>query len=552
MSELRVRLAGTSGPGWRVWPDPEAIPPGALVETAECLFELTGAPGADGADLFVDDVPLEALRTREAGTARWRWSPGYHAGSAECRLRMDGRNIGFEVLLDPAAHKLSRDAFDTMVREILEDSFALFSLSAFHRSVARGDGRRPPPLARLQFLRSRIREIERIVHAIAAAPRRELRAEERTVALHQAAGATGAEILKSFRSGRVMPVHAAIPLHPGLGGRLPLGIVKRVRRSSLDRREHREIKACLRLWSAWLNNAAAALARSSGAQAAENPGGWSRRLRRLARSLDTLLALPMFDGVGDTAPRITASTIWRGDPRYRQFHRLWRDMSLGIASVFGDFLNMPLARTFDLYELWCFLRLLRAAAPRAGGSLDLGELFLADSSGLTLASGAVSVPLGESGLTLCFQRRYREYWREQDRIGSFSRDMQPDIVIEDRSPSATRGDALRLIVIDAKYRIGASLHDALSSAHMYRDAIVRGTGDGIEGAVTAAYLLAPDSPFIAPEWRETRLPARLFHPDYRRTFRFGAVTLQPGMPMAEVEAALDAMIADATAVEHAE
>ena len=546
MSSLRVRNAAGAGLSWQIWPDAEIIPPGGLVEATDCLFELLDTPDADDADLFIDDVPLEALRTRDASVARWRWSPGFHAGSVECRLRIGGKQSQFDVLLDPAEHKLTRDAFDTMVREILEDSFALFSLSAFHKSVARGDGRRPPPVARLQFLRSRIDEISRIVKAIDAAPRRELRGEERGVALHQAAGVTGAEILKSFRSGRIVPAHADTPLHPGLRGLLPKQIVKHVRRSSLDRREHREMKACLRLWSGWLTGAAAALASSDG-QTDTVSRGWPRRLRRLARSVDQLLALPLFEGVGESLPRVTASSVWRGDPHYRQFQRLYRDMSLGIASVFGDFLEMPLARTFDLYELWCFLRLLRAAVARSeSGPPDLGTLFLADSSGLTIAAGAISVPVAGSGLTLCFQRRYREFWHETQGIGSFSRDMQPDIVIEQRAGSA-EPDALRLIVVDAKYRIGGGLNDALSSAHMYRDAIVRSDGEDIEGAVTAAYLVAPDAPFLAPEWRQTKLPGRLFHPDYRRRFRFGAVTLQPGMPTADVEAALDAMIADARA-----
>ncbi|AUW57566.1 hypothetical protein C1T17_05085 [Sphingobium sp. SCG-1] len=550
MSELRVRNAA-SGSGWRIWPDPELIPSGSLVEASDCLFELVDTPGAGDADLFIDDVALEALRTRDASTARWRWSPGFHAGSVECQLRIGSRRATFDVLLDPAQHKLTRDAFDTMVREILEDSFALFSLSAFHKSVARGDGRRPPPIARLQFLRSRIAEIVRIVEAIDAAPRRELRAEERVVALHQAAGATGAEILKSFRSGRIVAVHPATPLHPGLAGRLPQRIVKRVRRSSLDRREHREMKACLRLWSGWLAAAATAVA-SAAASPDAVAHGWPRRLRRLAHRLDGLIALPLFESVGEAQPRVTASAVWQGDPKYRRFQRLYRDMSLGIASLFGDFLDMPLARTFDLYELWCFLRLLRAAAEREKiGAANMQTLFLADASGLTIAANAVSVPIDGTGLTLCFQRRYREYWREADGIGSFSRDMQPDIVIEQR-PTAKNEGTLRLIVIDAKYRIGGGLNDALSSAHMYRDAIVRGHDAGIEGAVTAAYLLAPDAPFLSPEWRQTRLPGRLFHPDYRRRFRFGAVTLQPGMAMGEIQAALDAMIADATATEHAQ
>ena len=76
------------------------------------------------------------------------------------------------------------------------------------------------------------------------------------------------------------------------------------------------------------------------------------------------------------------------------FQQLYRDMSLGIAEMAGDFLNMPLARTYDLYELWCFLRLLRVAARHNRGlPVDLSSLFLAGSSCLTIAAGAVSVPV---------------------------------------------------------------------------------------------------------------------------------------------------------------
>lgn len=548
MIELRIRSAGSPGPGWRVWPDAQPIPTGAIAEATDHFFELSGAEGAPGADLFIDDVALEALRTREPLSARWRWSPGFHAGTAECRLRLAGRSHMFDVVLDPTERKLTRDAFDTMVREILEDSFALFSLSSFHKRLSRGNGQKPPPLARLQFLRSRIGEIVRTVEVIAASPRKLLRGEDVALPFHRATGATGAEILRSFRSGRVLAAWDATRLPPGLAGHLPAQILKRTRRSTFDRLEHREIKANLRLWSAWLTGVAALLVSVPGdGETAQTASTWNRRLRRLVRELDRLLDLPLFADVGTAPPRITASAIWRADPRYRRFHQLWRDISLGIANLFGDFLDMPLARTFDLYELWCFLRLLRVTAQRnTGAPLDLGSLFLVHSAGLTLAAGAATVPLPDLGLTLCFQRRYREFWREHEGVGSFSRDMQPDIVFEHRD--ATAEQPLRLIVIDAKYRIGPGLNDALGSAHMYRDAIVRGTAQGTEGAVIAAYLVTPDAPLAAGPWRDTRLPARLFHPEYRRTFRFGAVTLQPGMPITAIEAAFDAMIEDASMV----
>jgi hypothetical protein len=61
---------------------------------------------------------------------------------------------------------------------------------------------------------------------------------------------------------------------------------------------------------------------------------------------------------------------------------------------------------------------------------------------------------------------------------------------------------------------------------------------------------------VAIEWRlrvaccrfpDEVEPGRLFHPEYRRSFRFGAVTLRPGMTTADVTAALRSIVADATA-----
>ncbi|MGR0184075.1 hypothetical protein [Azospirillum aestuarii] len=66
-----------------------------------------------------------------------------------------------------------------------------------------------------------------------------------------------------------------------------------------------------------------------------------------------------------------------------------------------------------------------------------------------------------------------------------------------------------------------------------------------EGIVTAAYLLTPHLPVLKPGYQETPLPGRLFHPDYRAGFRFGAVTLRPGMAAAEITAALRLVVADA-------
>lgn len=552
MLTLLLRDEGRAGSVWRVWPDPEPVEPGRVHETGSYLFELTGDEAAEDATLLIDDRELEGLRRSSSATARWRWTPGFHAGMVEAELRGPGlATQRFEVITDPDLRKLTRDDFDTMVREILEDTFALFALTSFRKGIARGTGNRPPPIARLEFLRSRISQLEEVAGAIARRPRRMLAAEVQARPYHRAMRATGPEIIRSLRSGRLLRETHDEPsrLPPVLKGYLPEHIRMRERRSSLDLPEHRQMAACLRTWAAWLGEVAVLLggAEADDAELHRDQTAWAARCRRLARRISRLSALAPFADAADAAPHLALSQLFRHDPNYRQFFRLWHDMNLGIAAVFGDFLQMPIARTFDLYELWCFLRLVRAATDLWGpGNVDNGDLFVVDGAGgVTIMTGAVTMPLG-SGWKLCFQREYQEFWKEPDGRGSFSRPMMPDIVA---AREAAEAEPPRLIVLDAKYRIETGLGAALSSIHTYRDALVREVASGeIAGVVTAAYLLAPHIAEPVAPYRDTNLPGRLFHPDYRRSFRFGAVTMRPGMSAEVISNALRSIVADAVAV----
>lgn len=542
-------LAESGGSAWQVWPLPDVVPAGVVREGGSYLFELRDSEGAPTAELSIDDVPVEALRSRDARTARWRWQPGFHAGTVEAVLREPGIGTSrFEITTDPDLRKLTRADFDAMVREVLEDTFALFSLSAFRKGIARQRGNRAPPLARLEFLRSRADEIVDTVGAIAKSPRHYLRAEEVTLPIHRATRATGPEILKSFRSGAIRTETVRPSRLPAaLGGRLPAQITVRKRQNSVDIPEHRQIKGCLRSWAAWLAGVADTLAkldRQDDAEIATTAGTWAARCRRIGRQLSDAADSGFMYEVSDAPATLHMSALFRNDPAYRRFYRLWQDMNLGLAALFGDFLQMPIARTYELYELWCFLRVLRAAVEEYGASgADLSTLFLNEASGgVRIATGSVSVPLGNDR-ALCFQRQYREYWIEESRQGSFSRTMIPDIVL---AGSGFGDPDQRVIVLDAKYRINDGLNEALSSIHMYRDALVQEIESGhTDGIVAAAYLLTPHVPVLMDDFKDTSVPGRLFHPKYREKFRFGAVTLRPGMSAVELSACLRTIVTDA-------
>lgn len=338
-------------------------------------------------------------------------------------------------------------------------------------------------------------------------------------------------------------------LPTALGGRLPAQITLRQRQNSVDILEHRQIKACLRAWAAWLSDVAELLTRADKADDPEirtTTGSWAQHARRISRAFNDATNTGFMTEVNDSdsPAMLQMSSLFRNDPVYHRFYRLWQDMNLGLAALFGDFLQMPLARTYELYELWCFLRLLRAAVQEySPAGVELDNLFIADAAGgVTIAAGSVIVPVGADKL-LCFQRRYREYWVEPEGEGSFSRTMIPDIVFaEKKTGSATR----RVIVLDAKYRINDGLNEALNSIHTYRDALVQEVQNGqVEGIVTAAYLLTPHAPALGTEFQKTAMPGRLFHPKYREQFRFGALTLRPGMSADDLQASLRTIVEDA-------
>jgi hypothetical protein len=65
---------------------------------------------------------------------------------------------------------------------------------------------------------------------------------------------------------------------------------------------------------------------------------------------------------------------------------------------------------------------------------------------------------------------------------------------------------------------------------------LRKRGGGTSALETPAYLLSPSDPSIFADWKQTAMLGRLFHPLCRDAFRFGTVTLVPGISDAQIRA----------------
>jgi predicted component of viral defense system (DUF524 family) len=131
-----------------------------------------------------------------------------------------------------------------------------------------------------------------------------------------------------------------------------------------------------------------------------------------------------------------------------------------------------------------------------------------------------------------------EYWKTDSGIGTFSRHVRPDI-------SLLFDSGKKIVVLDAKYRVGVSLNDAITSIHMYRDAVIATSDNKLSRSVSAAYIVSPFKEVIGKDWQSTTMPMRLFHPAYREKFKFGGISMIPGISLAEVEDGLSTILNDA-------
>jgi hypothetical protein len=550
-----------SGENFRLYPDPQPIPPGRITETSAVAFHLRG-PDLDifKAELVVAGVPLDRVALAP-DHIRWRWDIGFNAGVVDVELRgVGGPSRSFEVTTDPSVAKLTRDDYAQMVGDILADTVALISLAGHGVGIARGA--RLLELGRLHLMRRVFDRFEQAVVQIDRSPWFRIERGTNLVPIGQARRATPVELSRSLRSARAVTKEQAARLSDAgrrlavtLGGRLPTRLSITTGRRDHRRREHADILMVILMWRSFLCRVGGIFASLRKADEDDYPQieFWRRHVQNMLLRTARLQKLSLFDGVQPTRGPVTPSLLYRMVPSYKAFHRCYRDFMAGLAEIVGEFLRLPLRKTYDLYELWCFLRLARAAASR-GGSVDAWKKVFAEVSahgGLVRHLETRALDFGE--FRLIYQPLYREIWRSGGpRIGSFSRQMQPDISI---SPSAMDKDR-PLIVLDAKYRVEAGLNAAVSSIHMYRDALVERIGSQEDmanrRAVVAAFLLTPQMPGVDNKhWRETDTPQVFFRESYRESFRFGVITVRPGLTVDGARLLLDHLVALAAAAEPA-
>ncbi|WP_291271443.1 DUF2357 domain-containing protein [Geothrix sp.] len=548
MSKARIDLRLPDGEVFQLHPATDPVPEGRLAEGMDVHLVTTHPPETDvyALQLSLNDQPLVCI-AKSPTCAWWPWSIGFHAGTAELKLVSPGEApLQVTVTTDPATAKLTRDDYLKMIGDIIDDSLAIASIAGHKVGFDRGLDR-PPEIARFEYLSRWFSRMEHAVREIDRAPWLNGERHQKMVPFGHGGITTPMALARALRSAKRLPDAELDRLEPSvrkvidrLGGRYPEMVSRTILQTDNRRREHSDMLAVLHMWQGFLARVQKSLDRLE-RERRPAPPLMRKRVTGMLQRLMRLTTLPLFDGVKPTYGGIQTSHVFRRVPAYRTFHETYRAFMAGIGDIAGDFMDIPVNRTYDLYEFWSFLRILRAASGLLGAEGWKETLEDRMSQGcLTVKLDAKPFKFGPYRLT--FQPTYGEIWKvPAPAVGSYSRPMNPDIAIDVEAP----GKWVPTVILDAKYRVEQALDSAIASTHMYKDALVMARAGGVmEHPIRSAFLLTPNREVRdrGAEWRESDSPEVFFQKGYHREYRFGAISMRPGMGVSQVQELLASVL----------
>lgn len=484
-----------------------------------------------------NDVPLEHLA--RSNEHFFPLEIDYYAGELRLMVRRNGRLLSHaDLIVDPNKAKLTRDQYATMLRDIAADTLALYRLSQTKVPARTRWAATRLNIATLELIRLHFERLEACIRRVARSPIRRLVREDHRVPVMKARRVDARAIRRAVAGRGLRP---ATPeeksILPDTVERLENHWFDMITTRSAQETDNTYENRVLRGFLVWLDTRMrrflSSLA-SVGDDEYPEPVrlAWIDRLRDYRARLTHLLRLPIF---ADLPPELGGSrptAVFRSHPDYAASFRIMRAIKAGVDCREGSSVSLPIDRTYRLYEIWCYVRLLRALSEEFPAfALTVSELLKeqpdTDRLGVRLLQGAgVSVKLGDRA-QLIYQREYNPAGHRAGRAGTLVVPARPDLVIEGLpAPTDEPASLDAVIVIDPKYRVGPSLYEAVRALHIYRDAIIGADGRRL---VMAAVLLSPyDLGPQPPVWSDAPLPDRMFFSGFRDAYRLGAVSARPG------------------------
>jgi len=217
-------------------------------------------------------------------------------------------------------------------------------------------------------------------------------------------------------------------------------------------------------------------------------------LRGYAGELRKLRNNPMFRAVGRFAGMRQESLILQGRAGYSLIYRAWLKLRRGI-SLYDGLNSIGTLQIWEIYELWCFIKVKRLVMDVMGISADNYADLVEDDKDTMLDPFTRSdvehvirlrYPPGSAHdgdeVTLHYQHTYNRF---RDEVHTATTEQRPDIVLNIRK----KDDITLTYLYDAKYRVldddcnefdpdtnaDYPMPDAINQMHRYRDAIYYGS-----------------------------------------------------------------------------
>lgn len=396
-------------------------------------------------------------------------------GRSEWRFRVGGRELLIEIEVFPTKLDYELD-YEALVQDVSEvkRALALEYFRSTHKLGGVDRSRSGEPLEWITLLRRQIDQLASALQQVNRAPHRTLHYQRQLTPLHQIRGATPS-VIRSIARHEGVGEFVDVPEVGMVHSRLPVSRPS----GTLDTFEHRWLRSRLRFVHSRLlalmaeQNSRIERARSRSGTAALRLEAECDELASIMAVAEQLLALPVLEAATTDVAASYSSLQLQTAVGYGESYRILTALgaALGVAEEDQQY---SLADVNELYEIWCFLKVVLVAAEATGAEVDLTDALTTARSGLrfNLVKGAKSsVTLRWGGDTV--RLVYNEEFRMPTGV------QKPDIVLRVR-----QGDKPEtVVVLDAKYRLDASKEyvqqfrspgapvDAVNALHRYRDAI---------------------------------------------------------------------------------
>lgn len=415
--------------------------------------------------------------------------------SGQVSLVING--VVFDTYIYSDTRKMTQEQYHLMLSEILQEASICFEHSGIEMGVDADDRSRELSLAQWSYIEASFSSFATMIRHVIENPTRVLQAHEQQMRRDRV---------------KVVDTRTLVWVERNRGrspdGTIPETVKSSMREDSYNTYENRLLKRQLielrQLLKLYGNTSPAEFASRAEAYA-DKVGYWLRDA--------------FFQQVTPYQGVIRISQVFRKHPVYRQCYQWFDRLYKHGKERIGMSYNYPLRETFALYEIWCYMQLVKLFREK-GLLKDSSRLFRTRREGIFLhfAEHNESVVQLKNGMQLSYQRVFQS---NSPHFYTFTQKMVPDIVID-------AGE--RLYILDPKYRVASNLGTALGEMHKYKDGILLRHND--EHAVQSVYILTP----VQSD------ELRYFTADFHERYNMGAITLMPGGDLISLEKWVDKLV----------